>query len=289
MANMPPSREPHPADIDARYRVDRAVGIAGQDIVLLVCYCPNGRLTQLQRQLVQEYNDAGYLVALIVNSGCFGSHRDPGASPAAIQIVRENLGFDFGAWRQAILLIGGVETARSVTFTNDSVIAPRGGIVQLRRQVDETTADVVFVTANAEHRPHLQSYFFCIKDPSISLAAINVLASVPFYSDKQRLIKEVELTLAERIAGTGLRVKPIYECEDAAESRKNPTIHNWRTLIRDGCPLLKVQLFTLGLVSVSDPDVRNFLGHEITAMLDEHLRERSATTEPAGNDPNTPA
>jgi lipopolysaccharide biosynthesis protein len=287
-ADTPLLREQHSADVDARYRVDRVANVAGRDVVVLVCYCPNGRLTQLQRQLVREYDDAGYLVALIVNSGCFGSHRDPGASPAEIQIVRENFGFDFGAWRQALCLIGGSETARSITFTNDSVIVPRGGIAQLRRQVDESTADVVFATENTEHQPHLQSYFFCIKNPSESLAALKVLASVPYYSDKQQLIEEVELTLAERIAETGLRVSALYTCEDAAKGRKNPTIHNWRKLIRDGCPFLKVQLFTLGFVSVSDPEARAFLGDEITAMLDEHVRERDASTGSTDNNTNIP-
>ncbi|MBQ0823546.1 class I SAM-dependent methyltransferase [Microvirga sp. HBU67558] len=288
-ANASRSQEQRTSDINAHYRVDRIANITGQDVVVLVCYCPSGRLTQLQRQLVHEYNDAGYLVALVVNSGCFGSHRDPGASPAAIQIVRENLGYDFGAWSHAVRLIGGVGTARSITFTNDSVIAPRGGILQLRRKVDEAAADVVFATENLEHRHHLQSYFFCIKNPSTSSAAFKILTSVPCYADKQRLINEVELTLSERLVAAGLQVKAIYDCEEAAKIRRNPTIYNWRALIRDGYPFLKVQLFTLGLVNVSDPDVRDFLGDEITAMLGEHVRERSASTEPAGGDPNTPA
>ncbi|MBA1158186.1 rhamnan synthesis F family protein [Microvirga mediterraneensis] len=289
IADVPLSREQHSADVEARYRVDRTASVAGQDVVILVCYCPNGRLTRLQRQLACEYNDAGYLVALIANSGCFESHRDLGTSPAAIQIVRENLGYDFGAWRQAVRLIGGVETARSIIFTNDSVIAPRGGIAQLRRQVDSTMADVVFATENTEHRPHLQSYFFCFKEPSKSSAAFRILASIPCYFDKQKLIDNVELTLSERIVEAGLQVKAIYDCEEAKSNRENPTIHNWRTLIRDGYPFLKIQLFTLGLVSISDPDVRDFLGDEIVAMLDEHVRERSSSTESTGSDPNSPA
>jgi lipopolysaccharide biosynthesis protein/predicted nuclease with TOPRIM domain len=286
---MPPSTHLGLAEGEARYRVDRMADITSQDVVVLVCYCAAGRLSQLQHHLIREYHNAGYLVALVINSGCFAFHRDPGETPAAIQIVRENLGFDFGAWQHAIRLIGGLGNARTITFANDSIVTRLGGIAEVRRQVDQTTGDVVFLTANTECRPHLQSYFFCFKDPSGASAALDFLASIPYYSNKERLIWDVELVLSERIAHFGLRVEAAYSCGEAAKSVKNPVIHNWRTMVRDGCPFLKVQLFTLGLENSSDPDVRGILGDDVASMLDEHLHERITIAEQPVTAPITPA
>src|ERR687892_509193 len=105
----------------AQYRLERnATFQHDDDVVVLVLFAADGRLTDVHRHQISTLTDAGYRVALVVNSAAF--HRDPGAldTPASMVIIRENIDLGLGAWAYAVNLIGGLERVRSVTFTNDS-------------------------------------------------------------------------------------------------------------------------------------------------------------------------
>jgi hypothetical protein len=146
----------------AQYRLERNAALRpDDDVVVLVLYAADGRLTDLHRHQISTFSGAGYRVVLVVNSAAF--HRDAGAldSPASLVIIRENIGFDFGAWAYAVNLISGLARVRSVTFTNDSLLPVTShALAQTRIRTHEAAEDVVFLTANAEVRPHLQGFFF---------------------------------------------------------------------------------------------------------------------------------
>ena len=165
-------------------------------------------------------------MVLVVNSAAF--HRDAGAlnTPASIVIVRENIGFDFGAWAYAVNLIGGLEQVRSVTFTNDSLLplsAP--ALAATRARANEAPEDVLFLTTSAEVRPHLQSYFFTVKQPALRADALSLLAETPTYATKDALIHGEELHLSDRFAAAGHRPGALYTCP--AQPRRREQIRQF--------------------------------------------------------------
>jgi lipopolysaccharide biosynthesis protein len=275
----------------AQYRLERNASFhPDDDLVVLVLFAADGRLTDLHFHQISAFSEAGYRVVVIVNSAAF--HRDAGAldTPASMVIIRENIGFDFGAWAYAVSLIGGLERVRSVTFTNDSVLpVSTDALARTRIRANEAPAHVVFLTANTQVKPHLQSFFFTVKQRALQTDALSVLADTPMYATKEALIHGEEVHLADRFAAAGHPPGVLYPCHAAKASRVNPTINHWQDLIDLGFPFLKVQLFGIGRLAVEAPEVAALLPADLRGALNRHLAVRIGSTAPRICDPNQPA
>lgn len=258
---------------NVNFRIDRTVTMSGgDDWLVFVAYSPDGRLSECQRHEISLFNSAGYRVALIVNSDAFSNLVDPGDNDSDIQIVRENIGFDFGAWRHAIELIGGLARAQSVTFTNDSILSSReADLANLRSSVHDEDAPVVFLTENLEVRPHAQSYFYCLKREALEAGALSILSGLPYYTDKDSLIHNVEVFFSEWFQDAGHRVRILFPM---AEVENNPTIHHWEYLLDAGFPFFKIQLLTADIIAVDDQRLSDRLGVDACARLVEHCEGR---------------
>lgn len=266
----------------AAYRVERVCSVAADDdILIFVAFCADGRLSSLQRRQIGDYQSAGYRVVLCINSPRFEDELDPDIAAADAIIVRENAGFDFGAWAHVCRVMGGLDRARSVTFTNDSVVAVggNGALASQREAINEAGRDILFATQNLEIREHFQSYFFSVSRAALERGALQVIAGLPTYSDKDALIQEVEITLGDRFADNGFECGHLYALEAAEHSGANPTIHHWKEAIDAGMPYFKVQLLSAGIVSGDDPELLTYLGPALTADLGEHVAIRGAPVE----------
>jgi lipopolysaccharide biosynthesis protein len=274
----------------AQYRLERNAAFRpDDDVVVLVLYAADGRLTDLHRHQVAAFSEAGYRVALVVNSAAF--HRDAGAlaTPASLVIIRENIGFDFGAWTYAVNLIGGLERVRSVTFTNDSLLpVSTSALSRTRLRAHEAPEDIVFLTANAEVKPHLQAFFFTMKRRALQADVLSLLAEMPTYAAKDALIHGEEVHLSARFAAAGHRPGVLYPCRAAEVSGANPTIHHWQDLLHSGFPFLKVQLFSSGRLALDSPEAAALLRSDRRDALVRHLAVRVETAAPRVADPNQP-
>jgi hypothetical protein len=255
------------------FRIDRTHSISpADDWLIFVAYSPSGRLSDCQRYEISSFKLAGYRIALIVNSDAFSNLVDAGDNDSDIQIVRENIGFDFGAWRHAIELIGGLSQARSVTFTNDSILSScQADLAHLRRCVADKDAQVVFLTENLEVRPHAQSYFYCLKRGALEADALSILGRLPYYTDKDPLIHEVELYFSDWFRDADHQVGILFPMEDV---EINPTIHHWEDLLDAGFPFVKVQLLTANILAFDDQRLLDRLGPDACARLTEHCEGR---------------
>jgi hypothetical protein len=284
---LPLSSEYRPART-AQYRIDRHSEIrSDQDWLLFVAYCPDGRLSRCQRYQVNSFQEAGYRVALIINSDDFTNLVNPGCSNSNIQIVRENIGFDFGAWRHAIEILGGIDSARTVTFANDSMmpVPGRGSLINLRQRIDQVDATVVFMTDNLEVKPHSQSYLFRIGKEGLRRNALSILRDVPYHTDKSALIHGVEINLAERFCQMGHSVRTLFPLSGVED---NPTIHHWEKLLDLGLPIIKVQLVTAGILDIDDPRLIERLDGQVLQWLREHCEARSLGSPLRALDRNVP-
>lgn len=263
------------------YFVDRVGEItAADDVVLYVCYSPDGRLSAMQKECIASYSEADYKVIVIINAGEYDPFTDPGPSCAEGLIVRQNVGWDFGAWRHACELIGGLELAQSVSLTNDSVfpVNGAGSLITLRRQAGAASADIVFCTPNEEVTPHLQSYFISFRRSALESGALKCIVSIPYFANKDDLINNVELRLASDLKEAGFVCVPLFELASAKESKKNPTIHHWPELLGAGFPFFKIQLLTSGFVSPDAPEFQAALGARARDLIVNHIQGRVQST-----------
>lgn len=271
-------------DRQANYRLDRAGLVQfSEDWLIFVAYSGDGSLSDCQKYQVECFAAAGYAVALVINTDALLDMVDPRCDAAKIVIVRENLGFDFGAWRHAVELLGGLANARSVSFTNDSILAVphdedgnNSALDHLRQLIANTPCDVVFLTANKEVRPHCQSFFFTLRSEALTQRALDHIAAVPLYRDKEHLIYEVEVHFSDRLHEAGFAVKHLYDLE----VEENPTIHHWETLLDLGFPFIKVQLITAGILDVDDDRLVERLGPDVHPMLKAHVALRKTPPAP---------
>lgn len=281
------SREGKTTTRRAQHRIDRTSPIdPADDWLLFVAYSPDGRLTECQKYQLGSFRSAGYRVALIVNSDVFANLVDPGPVDCDIQIVRENIGYDFGAWRHAVELLGGLPRARSVTFTNDSILPVKDAdLSQLRQRVAKASTPVVFLTENVEVKPHPQSYFFALGRDALAGGALSIISDIAYYCDKDSLIYGVELHLGQSFSEAGHDVSTLYP---TARMEANPTIHHWEQLLDRGFPFVKIQLVTAGILPVDDRRLLARIGAEGGRRLADHCERRAGSALSLGSSRNRP-
>lgn len=262
----------------ARWRFD-ALTLLPQhsDVLLLAMYSRDGRISDVQRNLVKFYTTLGYQVALAINTENNIRLVSTDEALAKIVIVRENLGFDISAWGDLAsslkeTLIG----ARSVTFTNDSIIPEPNSFAKYRQKIAaDSSAGIIFASRNYQFQSHCQSYFFTACGRKSIEAALAVIQDAPSFSEKQQLIEQFEIRLEQFLAVRGAKVSAAYDpgpLEDSSGRLLNPTIEGWRELCEAGHPFVKVALFA---EENNHEPLSALFGPEAIEDVRSHLETRS--------------
>lgn len=243
---------------------------AGDDILLYVAYCPDSHLSGLQLQCVQKYIEKGFSVILVANTNDVSRFTSVGVKGLKGAIVRDNIGFDFGAWRHACELID-FKQAHSVTFTNDSVLFIPPDSLRFLENIQQKEGDVIFMTKNHEIHEHCQSYFFTLKDTALTLGGLDVLKRIPYYTSKTSLIKEIEVNLSSSFQNKGLTVNVLFAPTQYENFLENLTIKKWDELIDMGYPFIKIQLFTQRILTLTDSATKARFSSAYRRLIEDHL------------------
>ena len=259
------------------YRIESTCEINSDNVLIYVAFCPIGKLSDLQIDTINSFVNQWYKVIVVVNSGHYSLCVHPGITKASACIIRENVGYDFGAWRLACKIFLSLNKAHSITFTNDSIVFldDLKNSELLRLRINDYAADVVCLTQNTENRNHLQKYFFTLKSTAIKKGALSLIINNDYYLLKDQLIWMLELELWDKFSDLGLKISEVFAHQKSADERKNPTIHYWKELCDQGFPLLKLQLFTSGLCQLEEPEFMAVLKPSQIELIKEHLNERN--------------
>ncbi|MGC9332433.1 MAG: rhamnan synthesis F family protein, partial [Bacteroidales bacterium] len=263
------------------YRIEFTCEIDSDDDVLIyVAFCTKGKLSHLQVDTINSFVNQGYKVIVVVNSGHYSLCVHPGNAKASACIIRENVGYDFGAWRLSCRIFLSLHKAHSITFTNDSIVLLDDfkHSESLRLRINKSEADVVYLTRSQEIKNHFQSYFFTLKSTAIKKGALSLMGNNEYYLLKSKVISMLELVLWEKFSDLGLKISEIFEHPLPAQEIKNPTIHYWKELCDQGFPFLKLQLFTSGLYQLEDPEFMEVLKPSQIELIRQHLNERNQAT-----------
>jgi len=156
---------------------------------------------------------AGLSVVFVTNAGFLR----PDAQEAlklvcAGIIVRRNVGYDFGAWREGIeqLALPRDNTAM-VVIANDSVYGPLRSLNELFASIDFDAADVWGCTDSWQSRYHLQSYLMAFSPRVVASDAWRRFWSgvVPTWS-KTWLIRLFEIGLTQSMLKAGFTCRAIW-------------------------------------------------------------------------------
>lgn len=221
-------------------------------LAILVQYDPDGGLPAHVRIHLEHLRPLVQRLVLVSNSPLTG---EPAARAGAICdriILRNNVGWDFAAWRAA-LARESPENWDWTILTNSSVIGPLFPLAPILDRMENRGVDFWGMTRSHEIRPHLQSWFLAFSGTATASDAWRAFwLGVRDSASKHRVIRDYELGLTATLEAEGLR------CEQVATFGKwrlkptprfpfvarcnNETLISPLGLVEKGVPYLKASL-----------------------------------------------
>lgn len=121
-------------------------------------------------------------------------------------VLRENIGFDFGMWRDAIERTN-LEEWDELVLTNSSVFGPLHPLGPIFERMTSDPCDVWGMTENIEIAWHLQSYFLVFRRSLLRSPVFRQFWSgvLPF-KDKNQLIRSYEIGLSRLLLDYGFKL-----------------------------------------------------------------------------------
>jgi len=194
----------------------------GEDVAILVTHAPAGRLKPHIMPYIKQLSGTGLSVLLVVIVDRPLELLDREVAAVAGIIVRDNAGYDFGAWAHAFQLCPALFGAGLLVMTNDSVIptADADVFAAMMTRLRECPADVVALTASHEYGWHVQSYFLGFKPRALSSWGFqHFIRDLRRIDDKDEVIRTYEVPFAVKMQAAGLTVQALY----AGSFSANPT------------------------------------------------------------------
>lgn len=224
-------------------------GAGAQEVCFFVSHAPRPELKPHVRHHLLHLRDAGIRVLLIVNADA-PAHAMT-IEPALLDRldgawVRENVGFDFGAWAHAWSACkDDAQIAQRLYLVNDSIVGPLDGaaFARLIARVRSDGADVVGLTEAQAPRPHLQSYFLVLQGSALRSPALQrFFARVLNWPDKQQVIDVYETRLTALLEAAGLRCSALFPSLGDEALASDDTSLRWAELVGAGFPYLKTRV-----------------------------------------------
>lgn len=259
---------------NVRHVIVKEINLApGEEVAVLVTHAPAGRLKPHVLPYMKQLSGAGLKILLVVIADRPLELRDIERKGADGIIVRDNVGYDFGAWAHAFQLCPALYGAHLLVMTNDSVIPTADTTVfrEMMERVRSCPSDIAALTASHEYGWHVQSYFLGFKPKALSSWAFqHFMRDMPLIDDKDQVIRKYEVPFASRMQASGLSVEALFSGSFSA----NPTFFSWRELIEQGFPFIKLLMLRKQFSAVTDQ-------HE---MLEEIQKTWPTVLEAAGFD-----
>lgn len=185
----------------------------GPKVVLFVHWDRGGRVRKELFAYIAQLRDAGRSVVFVTNAG----EIEPTAEARLVALcagilIRRNIGYDFGAWRDAIETLdlprAGTE---EIIIANDSVLGPFRPLDTTLLRLDYGETDVWGLTDSWQQRYHLQSYFVAFGPRAIRAPAFRKFWSgvIPAPS-KAFIIRKYEIGMTQTMLDSGIRVSAVW-------------------------------------------------------------------------------
>jgi lipopolysaccharide biosynthesis protein len=185
----------------------------GPKVCVFVHWDGGGEVREHVLHQVRSLASVGMSVLFVSNAGQL--------RPAALEalklvcagiLVRRNVGYDFGAWREGFEQLGLPRANTTmVVMANDSVYGPIRSLSEMFAAVDFEVADVWGATDSWQSRYHLQSYLMVFSPKVVgSEAWAKFWGQVRPTWSKIWLIRLYELGLTQSMLKAGFRCRAIW-------------------------------------------------------------------------------
>ncbi len=245
-----PSRPGSVADV--RHVIAKMAHFSDSDAVaLMVTHAAGGRLKPHVLPYMKQLRNSGLSIVLVVVVDRPLELLYDEIAMANMIIVRDNAGYDFGAWAHAFALCPALFAVRLLIMTNDSVIPTGNSAVfqAMMNRIGSSGSDISGLTANHEYGWHVQSYFLAIRHKALMSSVFrDFIQSIRRIDDKDQVVHEYEIPFAARMQAGGLTVDALFH----GPYPNNPVIWSWRELVEDGFPFIKLLLLRKVMSTFTD-------------------------------------
>ena len=268
----------------------------GESLAFYMHWSPTGGVSDMVLRQLAAWRACGFDVVFVTNAAPPPQDWDKAGQDTVLRVARDNVGRDFGAWRDALaIVLRDRPSPRELLLANDSVLGPIRPMAPVIAALRAGGDGLFGLTENRGGSPHLQSYALlarggaAVKDVAAHLATCHPSRS------KWRLVQKGEIGLTRHMLARGHRVAALFGYDrltgalrpedllplgprfaepDAVDRYPlNPTHHLWRVLIeRFGFPFLKTELVRRNPGRLPGVDAWPALVDDPTRRLvDEHL------------------
>ncbi|MCS0505315.1 rhamnan synthesis F family protein [Ancylobacter mangrovi] len=207
------------------------------ELVLFVTHAPAGRIKPHVTVYLDALRAAGLATVLIIVSE---PEDQIDTAPLLDRVdglfIRENGGFDFAAWAHVARELD-LRATRLLCLANDSLLGPfsEKAMKALLSRVYAADAQLIGMTDNFEFKHHFQSYFLAAKDRGVE-KLLDFLSEVRWLESKHEVIMAYEIQALDAFEAAGLKGEVLFPTRETT----NRTIAEWRQLIREGFPFIKM-------------------------------------------------
>ncbi len=216
------------------------------ELCIFVSYCDRPYLKKHVKHHIEALLSQGIQVVLVINTNQeIGLTVDIELPNLSGLFLRENSGYDFGAWSDLYSLLARGSLLKRLYFVNDSMIGPLDQDMFARqiKTIRESNEDFIGLTANREPRFHLQSYFLVFGEKLLNAIELqSLLASLMDFPTKEMVIDVYETRLTYWIMKLGFSCKVLYDVHGFENDKTDPVIHSADKLFEMNFPYIKTSI-----------------------------------------------
>ena len=197
---------------DGLRRVERGVAPSGAGrLALYVHWSPSGAVSGMVLRQLDLWREAGFDLVFVSNAAPPEHDWGRVGERAVLRIARDNVGRDFGAWRDALAVaLDRIGRPEELLLANDSVLGP---VRPLPPVLDALRAggDGLFgLTESQGGGAHLQSYLLLARGAGAVAGLAAHLAACRPTRSKWRLVQQGEIGLSRGMLAGGHRVAALF-------------------------------------------------------------------------------
>jgi hypothetical protein len=201
-------------------RGDGAPERLGSRVAVFCHFDRHGRIRDHTRLYIKALQAEGLEIVFVTNSRRLAPEDLAWVrGRTARLVVRRNRGYDFAAWRDAMVACGlPSEDTRFLLIANDSVYGPLRPLGPILRRINFDIADVWSATDSWQHRFHLQSFFVAFGPKALHHEEFATFwRSVANVQSKWWVVMRYELGMSRGLIAAGLRCKALWPCTEMIE------------------------------------------------------------------------
>lgn len=185
-------------------------------VVVFVHFDRQGVVHDFVQHYLRQLHDLGFAIVFVSNSPRL-QQVERLQELCALVIRRDNVGYDFGAYKEGIAAIPDLPALDMLLLANDSVYGPLYHLASLLDRMEAQDADVWGASDSWEHFFHLQSYFLLFHRKALAAPAFKAFwDKLRYVQSKTWIVRKYEIGLTRVLRRAGLHCRAAFPYRQAA-------------------------------------------------------------------------